>query len=50
MSIHGYHMIFSFLYLFLLQPQKKEAKKNGFFADMNATRSVHPLTAAAKVN
>jgi len=33
-----------------LQPQKKEAKKSGFFADMNATRSVHLLTAAAKVN
>ena len=28
----------------------KEAKKSGFFADMNATRSVHLLTAAAKVN
>ena len=39
-----------FLYLFLLRPQKKEAKKSGFFADMNAARSVHLLTAAAKVN
>ena len=27
-----------------------EAKKSGFFADMNAARSVHLLTAAAKVN
>ena len=47
---HGYHMICLFLYLFLLLPQKKEAKKSGFFADMIATRSVHLLTAAAKVN
>ena len=39
-----------FLFLFLLLPQKKEAKKSGFFADMNAPRSVHLLTAAAKVN
>jgi hypothetical protein len=41
---------FSFLFLFLLPPQKKEAKKSGFFADMNATLSVRPPTAAAKVN
>ena len=27
-----------------------EAKKSGFLADMNASRSVHLLTAAAKVN
>ncbi|MBO4655091.1 MAG: hypothetical protein J5644_06065 [Bacteroidales bacterium] len=27
-----------------------EAKKSGFLADMNAPRSVHLLTAAAKVN
>ena len=39
-----------FLFLFLLLPQKKEAKKSGFFADMNAPRSVHLFTAAAKVN
>jgi hypothetical protein len=42
--------IFLFLFLFLLLPQKKEAKKSGFFADMNATRSARPPTAAAKVN
>ena len=44
------HDFFFFLFLFLLRPQKKEAKKSGFFADMNAARSVHLLTAAAKVN
>jgi len=43
-------MFFLFLFLFLLPPQKKEAKKSGFFADMNASRSVRPPTAAAKVN
>lgn len=44
------HDFFFFLFLFLLRPQKKEAKKSGFLADMNAARSVHLLTAAAKVN
>ena len=39
-----------FLFPFLLLLQKKGAKKTSSFADMNATRSVRPPTAAAKVN
>ena len=47
---YGYRMKFFFFIPLSFAATKERGKEKWLFADMNAARSVHPLTAAAKVN